>query len=397
MMILRKHNNGQWTWIVTDAQGEIAQIKLLTSLAATPSLEKSCRLVVLLPGETVMITRVKLPKARRAELEKAVPYALEEQLAEDIGRLHFVLGNFDETGNLTVAVMNKALFEQDLELLKQHGLQPSVIMPDFIAIKHEEKKWTIAAEQRMLILRSGDSCGFAAEPELFAKLLALHFQENEKPIGIDLYLQHNDHTAISLPHDIKITQQGKHFVDALDIQQLQDSPPINLLPRKFCKDEKKQQNKRSWRTAAIAGLAFFIFFFAGKCFEILWLQHQQRDLQQRIAKIYQQVYPKAKHVVAPRLHFQKTLLALQQSIHGNSFLFILEKTARVLQRFPEITLSAINFQNNQLSLHIVSPKLIVLENFSKEINQQELSAKQIQLQIGRQQVSAVYQIRRKYN
>ncbi len=47
---------------------------------------------VLVPGTDVLLTEPELPAKAGAKLQQIVPYALEEQLAEDIDDLHFAIG-----------------------------------------------------------------------------------------------------------------------------------------------------------------------------------------------------------------------------------------------------------------------------------------------------------------
>ena len=47
--------------------------------------------VVIVPGQPVRLERVSLPLKRRQQREKALPYALEEGLADSLERTHFAL------------------------------------------------------------------------------------------------------------------------------------------------------------------------------------------------------------------------------------------------------------------------------------------------------------------
>lgn len=181
MIILRKYKDDHWARILIDELGQVDQVKMYASLAMMPVVEKHQRLIVLLPGETVTMTRVKLPKTRRSELIKAVPFALEEQLAEDIQHLHFVLGDFDVDGNLLVAIINKQLFSDTLASLQQHDIHPNAIIPDFLALTQKENAWTIAVDKDTAMLRTDTTCGFAIEKEVFPKTLEFFLQDNKPP------------------------------------------------------------------------------------------------------------------------------------------------------------------------------------------------------------------------
>ncbi len=57
-----------------------------------------CRVTVLVPATSVLLTHVSLPVKNRQRLLQAIPFALEEQLASDIDMQHFVLGQQGHDG-----------------------------------------------------------------------------------------------------------------------------------------------------------------------------------------------------------------------------------------------------------------------------------------------------------
>ena len=48
--------------------------------------------IVIVPSEDVLVTTVTLPKMNRSRLLQAIPYALEEQVIEDVDTMHFAAG-----------------------------------------------------------------------------------------------------------------------------------------------------------------------------------------------------------------------------------------------------------------------------------------------------------------
>src|SRR5262245_53754069 len=65
------------------------------------------KIIVLVPGEDVLLIQVQLPKMSKARLAKAIPYALEDQITEDPDNLHFAISKVKENGLIAVAVVNK--------------------------------------------------------------------------------------------------------------------------------------------------------------------------------------------------------------------------------------------------------------------------------------------------
>ncbi|OQW95483.1 MAG: hypothetical protein BWK79_02355, partial [Beggiatoa sp. IS2] len=90
---------------------------------------------ILIPSLSVLLTQATLPTRQRQKVIQAIPYALEEQLAEDIENLHFALGQRDTvTGAVTVAVVTHAQMENYQRLSAQAGLTTTVWLPEVLAV-----------------------------------------------------------------------------------------------------------------------------------------------------------------------------------------------------------------------------------------------------------------------
>ena len=65
------------------AQGSLEQAALEAA---------GCRVIVLVPGVDVVLTSAVVPSRNRQRIMSAIPYMLEDQLAEDVDSLHFAIG-----------------------------------------------------------------------------------------------------------------------------------------------------------------------------------------------------------------------------------------------------------------------------------------------------------------
>ena len=64
------------------------------------------RLLLIAPGEAITLHQVPLPSRKRSTWARAVPYALEDQVVEDIETLHFALASAPDGDCLPVAVVS---------------------------------------------------------------------------------------------------------------------------------------------------------------------------------------------------------------------------------------------------------------------------------------------------
>ena len=89
---------------------------------------KGRKVTVLVDSADVRLYRHYMPTKPSRQILKALPYMLEDELAEDIDKLHFATGEsgFDKEQSqywIDLAIVNKELVEQWLDKLASAGIQ----------------------------------------------------------------------------------------------------------------------------------------------------------------------------------------------------------------------------------------------------------------------------------
>ncbi len=154
-------------WVSTD--GLSVETSGRGSWNDLPGYEAPSR-ILLVPGESVLVTRIHVPSRRKSQIIQAVPYLLEEQLVGDLDASHFAIGSDRGGQNYPVAVVAHAEMQGWLEEARDHGLEKQVI-PDFLALPFEEHSWTMVCEDARILLRTGHDSGYAILPDTLPVLL----------------------------------------------------------------------------------------------------------------------------------------------------------------------------------------------------------------------------------
>jgi len=119
------------SWLVADARGAPAgpaQSGPLTLAAAGP---RDDAYVYWCPARMCCWPSRRLPVKAGAKLQQLLPYALEEQLADDIDDLHFAVGKrAGDSSRAPVAVVARALLDEWLATLRASGIEPEAIYAD---------------------------------------------------------------------------------------------------------------------------------------------------------------------------------------------------------------------------------------------------------------------------
>ncbi|HUD96048.1 MAG TPA: type II secretion system protein GspL, partial [Woeseiaceae bacterium] len=109
-------------WIAVDSSGA-RRSPLVTGPLHEALVDVGDRkVVVLVPSAEVLTTSVEIPVKGGARLLAALPYALEELLADDIDKLHFAAGARRPSGRVPVSVVSKAKLAEWRQRLADAGI-----------------------------------------------------------------------------------------------------------------------------------------------------------------------------------------------------------------------------------------------------------------------------------
>ena len=112
------------SWVIADSRGNTIAVPQSGPLSLAAMRAGGRRVCVLVPGSDVLLAQPEVPVKAGAKLHQVVPYALEEQLAEDIDNLHFAISKRAPDSQTTpVAVVAQSLMDEWLTTLKSAGLK----------------------------------------------------------------------------------------------------------------------------------------------------------------------------------------------------------------------------------------------------------------------------------
>lgn len=117
---------------------------------------------VLVPSEDVLTLPVDLPFATRAQRIAALPFALEDAVAEPLATLHFALGTEVAPRRHIAGVVRHARMQAWVALLAEADLDPAILMPDALALPLPPAgAWVVRADGERCLVRTDTGGGFA--------------------------------------------------------------------------------------------------------------------------------------------------------------------------------------------------------------------------------------------
>ncbi len=329
--------------------------------------------VLLVPGEQVLITQVELPIRQMAKLRKAVPFALEEQLASDVDELHFALGPAQGDVRGVVVVDNSLMNEWTVELAEL-GVMPRVIVPDVLTLPWHEDEWSILIDGNRALVRTGPVRGFVCERDNLP-LMIEGWLEHEPPPTIVRYWNCSDGPDFQWPEkDQQAAPPIKAYScggGALRVLALGWEPRggLNLLQDRYNQQADVLKLLKPWRWAAALAAIWLVLSLGQTWLHRQQLEKQANALQKRAEQIYRRTFPGARRIVNPRVQMEQKLRALKgggQSEQGG-LLELLARSSQVLNQQRGIKLEKIGFKNGELSLDVTAPTLSQLDGLKQKL------------------------------
>src|SRR5271167_4588750 len=150
-------------WLTLDAAGAPTPTRQRGSLSLAAAVSRSDRVVVLAPATQILLAQPELPPGSGAKLIRAVPFALEEQLTEDVDQLSFAIGRRRAGGGTPVAVVSRSVLQTWIANISAAGIEPHAIYPDISLIPENPGQTVLWLERQRLAVRRPGALPFAVE------------------------------------------------------------------------------------------------------------------------------------------------------------------------------------------------------------------------------------------
>jgi general secretion pathway protein L len=122
---------------------------------------------MLVPTEQVRLLGVDLPLPSRAKRLEALPFAIEDQIAEPIESVHLALGAEIAPKRYLVGVVRHDVMAGWVDAAEEAGLGHAAMVPDALALpRPAEGEWAVELGADRAVVRAGDGTGFAVPPAM---------------------------------------------------------------------------------------------------------------------------------------------------------------------------------------------------------------------------------------
>ncbi|HEX4153132.1 MAG TPA: type II secretion system protein GspL [Steroidobacteraceae bacterium] len=382
-------------WLSLDETGTGITAKQSGPLALAAVLARISKVIALAPATQILLADPELPPGSGVKLARAVPFALEEQLTEDIDELCFAIGRRQSSGRTPVAVVSRKVLRMWLDALGAAGIAPDAVYADISLIPDNPGQTILWLEKSRLAVRRPGMLPFAVEltPVVEALVvagvipdpLAPPPEEGEEPRPLEsavLYVTREDWSGVQDEFEAVADKFASFKVQLLTdgalpwlARHVRETDAVNLLQGEFARTTDYGERWQRWRTAAMlaGGLAFA--HVAATALKIHQANHETRLLDGEIAQIFAQVMPNETPQNARR-QMESRLDRIRHSGPGPQyFLRTLEVLSGAVSAVPKATIDSLSYREQSLDMKVSAPSLAALSQLSQLVSKQGLQAK----------------------
>lgn len=310
----------QWlVWSTTEqeiiASGELPDASQLTTLKERAG-QRS--IIALAPASDILLKWVTLPPKAGRKVLSAIPFMLEDELAQDISTQFFAMGP-RKGDQQAVAVVDKAKMEQWQHWLSDAGLFCDKLVPDVLAVPHNEAGWSLLAIGDSLLIREDEWQGLQGEASWILPAFTHVIRQQETPVSVRNYadidlsnlpnveLQDND---LDLPMHVLAT-------GAINCS-------TNLYQGEYRIKRKQAGHWYQWRVAAVLAAIVLITGLVDKSVTLYQLKQENARLQTQIDTAVKRGFPNLGTYRDLRLKIRGEMARLDQGGTTSSMLVMMD-------------------------------------------------------------------------
>jgi len=366
----------------TRGQGGAEDLKVFSN-----ELSWAGSIVVLVPGEDVLLTGAKVPSRKPRQILQALPFAVEDQLAVDVEQTHLAMGRRSDQGEISVGVINRDLMIEWQDLLHDCAISPNIMIPDTLCVPVETDEIGILLDGDRVLFHVSSVEGFATDRDQVSILLELLANQDGDDPNAESERSFRSYTSEADEQDVLFLQWQAEIGAALNNEPLDYLPfemlcrgfkakSINLLQGEFKPQNGDSTTSAKWTSVAalvVIGILLQVSYLVGKG---VYLNVEAEGYRSQAQALYKDVFPVDRNVRDMRRRWRAHIEGGGAAAEDvSSFLSVFNSASLGLQN-SEIQLDNVNYnqQRGDLILQLKATTSDQLVAYSQEITSDELKS-----------------------
>lgn len=373
-------------WIAVDNNGTRRGAPVSGSLEQAAAGVEGRSVIVLVPAIDVITTTVYMPIRSGARLRAALPFALEESLAEDVEKLHFASGQRRENGQLPVAVVSRDKMDTWMTALNLAGITADQLVPENSGLARIPGTLSLMIDMDCIFFNDGADIEFAMQSVRPSDTLVAAGALDDRTDEDEDQTEHAGHLVAyceaadeeRFSHDWIAL---RHELNSVDINLLADGVlpklavtvasgnGINLLQGSYGPKTDYRSQLEPWRYAAILLLGLMLVGLVVKGVDYFRLVEEESALQARFTEEYRQIRPgDTREVLDPVNAVRSIKQGLGATTGPQVFLPSLRQLSNAMAQNSSARIENISYRAGVIDVRITSPDVATLDNIQKSVS-----------------------------
>jgi general secretion pathway protein L len=343
-------------------QGKLTEI--LTEAA-------SSRLVLILPAASVVLHKASIVAKSKSQIMAALPYALEDELANDIEQMHFAYRTIDrESGNQLVAVVDRDLVERLHALITRYQFESVLLLPQILMVPWQADNWSLFVQREQALLRKDLSAGYAmdlvAMPELLTTERELYKQQHESESApeLNIYNFSPDQEVEGGSHlggdSEALAVMARYWIDNPDTE-------INLFQGEYQIVRPMRDLLRQWSMAAGIAVIALVIYLMNVAVDNYLLARERDGLEASMQSLYETVFNE-KPAGNPADNMRKKLVALgSESGDSNNFISVILVSGKEFLADSQTSITRLRYTGNDIEVDLETTSIEQLEKLQQKL------------------------------
>jgi general secretion pathway protein L len=395
-LLIRIGNDpGTVDYLAADGAGRILQTLRTGSLADAAQHQAGRRVCVLAPASDVLLTDAEVPVKSGTRYQQIVPFALEEQLAEDIESLHFAVGRrIGESPRIPVAVVSRALIDGWLNHLRDAGIAPDCLYADSSLVPENPGQAVLVLSGDSVILKAADKPPVTLPLTALSEVLELLRPTAPPAAAVEpaagelprpAVTEFGGNGLVVYAGEAEWQQYGptieavRSDFERLSVQLLPDGPlglfaqslpgttAINLLQGTYAPASPLAGGFKAWRIAAAMLVGLLVLHGIGSAAQLLTLKRAERRLDDSIGETFEQAMPGEHNTSNARRRMEARMAALQGSTDSAGLLAMLSAVSQARNGATGTAVQALSYRQGMLELQVTAPGAAALDHISQQL------------------------------
>ncbi|MEM9302271.1 MAG: type II secretion system protein GspL [Pseudomonadota bacterium] len=318
---------------------------------------------VLVPGEDVLVARVDIAARQRQRLLQAVPYALEDQLMDEVDQVHFALGEAVSGGHVVAAVARERMAAW-LEQLDEAGVDAAAIVPDTAAVPRADREHVVLLDGERALVRASDGSALVADRGELDAYLELIGAERVRVLGA------GDDPLVSMEYG-----REQERDPALKVLAGAARSAVNLRQGDFARDDGGSQGlRRLWFIAAALLLVAVCAETIGRGLAVWQKNNHAEAVEAEVNALLTGTFPEINRVVDARIQMQQALDRLRGTGSSGS-LTLLRLAGPALAGDAQVRVEGMTYRQGSLLVELSAADLRRIEAVRQRLSGLELAAR----------------------